>query len=656
MRKQLYVYFGLFCFLSVLLVKPAPAQESDILQVRGVTVTKGAAPGYIEDRVCAMCHSQKYRSYQEVGMAQSFYRPKAERFIENFKENHFFHELSKRHYEMIRRDDQLFFKRYQRDEKGNPINVFEIKIDWIMGSGNHSRVYLYQTEAGELYQLPVAWYTQTQSWGMAPGFDWPTHLGVTRVVRRECMFCHNAYPNVPVGNDAFEAPHVYPKQLPEGTGCQRCHGPGANHVRTVFSGELDTKKIRAAIINPKRLTPQLRDDICFECHMQPSVVIFGVRRFDRPVYSFRPGQRLSDYLVQVDVKEEGKEKIERFEINHHPYRLLQSPCFKESKGALNCLICHDPHRKVPKEKRAEHYRTACLTCHKADSCHLKSHSGDCAYCHMPERRTHDVIQVVMTDHLIQRKPEEKKVRLAPLKETVPIIVDVQFMEPGQAPQGDLGEVYRAVSVMRAGGSINAVDRLAAMLPKANPPELVPYLDLAKGQMQYKRFAEAERTLKTILARAPELDLAEAWLGISLIGLNRKIEATGAIRRALKKMKTSAEAEFNLGWLFLEVGAAREAAVHIERAIQLRPNLVTAWLYLGHAQSKLNQPQKAIKSYKRTLEIDPTHTRAYLALGRVLLKTGNRTEAFRYWRHGVKVAAKPEPIAKALAKYSTSKTQ
>ena len=40
-----------------------------------------------------------------------------------------------------------------------------------LGSGNHSRGYLYRTPSGELYQLPLMWYTQTGRWGMAPGYD-----------------------------------------------------------------------------------------------------------------------------------------------------------------------------------------------------------------------------------------------------------------------------------------------------------------------------------------------------------------------------------------------------------------------------------------------------------------------------------------------------
>ena len=70
-------------------------------------------------------------------------------------------------------------------------------------------------------QEAVAWYTQTRSWGMAPGFDRPDHDGVLRRVRRECIFCHASYPDLPAGADAYGAPQVFPARLPEGIGCQR---------------------------------------------------------------------------------------------------------------------------------------------------------------------------------------------------------------------------------------------------------------------------------------------------------------------------------------------------------------------------------------------------------------------------------------------------
>ena len=91
----------------------------------------------------------------------------------------------------------------------------------------------------------------------------------------------------------------------------------------------------------------------------------------------------------------------------------------------------------------------------------------------------------------------------------------------------------------------------------------------------------------------------------------------------------------------------EAVDQFQRAIKARPNMVTAWYYLGYTNAKLKRFSDAVHSYRRTLEIEPSHTRAYLGIGQALLSTGNREEALRYYRHGLKVASRLAPIARAL---------
>ena len=151
-----------------------------------------------------------------MGMAKSFYRPRPENLIENFDAPPYFHEKSKQYFEMRKRGEDIVFRRWQRDSNGARINVFEQVVDWILGSGHHARTYVYRTPGGELYQLPVNWYTATREWRMAPGYDRADHDGVTRRVRHECMFCHNAYAAVPKEPYSYWRPQTFPAELPEG--------------------------------------------------------------------------------------------------------------------------------------------------------------------------------------------------------------------------------------------------------------------------------------------------------------------------------------------------------------------------------------------------------------------------------------------------------
>ncbi len=556
--------------------------------------------GYADDAACANCHADRAKTYQQVGMAKSFYRPRADVFIEDFTAPPYFHERSRQYFEIRRRGGDLYFRRWQLAADGAPIHVFEQKVDWILGSGHHARTYLYATPGGELYQLPLSWYTATREWRMAPGYDRPDHDGVVRRVRHECMFCHNAYASVPEDKLSYWRSQTFPARLPEGIGCQRCHGPGAEHVRT---------QTRDTIINPARLSARLRNDICYECHMQPTVIIAGMRKFGRDIYSFRPGQELDEYAHHIDIDEEDLPRAERFEINHHPYRLEQSRCFTESEGRLSCLTCHDPHRKVTD---AAHYRKACM------SCHANPHrvNEDCTSCHMPKRRPQDVVHTVMTDHLIRRMPPGPGV-LAPREEREPAVSRVESTD----------ELYDAVALVRAtgGASAGAMGRLARLLRERKPGEIEPYLDLASAQLRHRRWKELDETTTLILARDAKQELALEWRAVARAALTRD---SGEAIRILSTLQRP-EAAFNAGLFLAGAGRTKEAIAFYERALAARPNLAAAWHRLGDARRECGDAPGAVDAYRRALEIEPAHARAREAIVDRLNAMGDVEEAARY---------------------------
>ena len=540
--------------------------------------------GYVDDAACAECHADRAQTYQHVGMAKSFYRPRAGVFIEDFDAPPFFHVKSSQYFEMRRQGDGLVFRRWQVAADGTPIHVFEQPVHWILGSGHHARTYLYATPGGELYQLPISWYTATREWRMAPGYDRADHDGVVRRIRHECMFCHNAYPAAPGDELSYWRSQTFPQQLPEGIGCQRCHGPGAKHAQT---------RTRDTILNPARIGTRLRNDICYECHMQPTVILAGLRKFGRDVYSFRPGEPLADYAQQIDIDEEGLPRGDRFEINHHPYRLEQSKCFTASEGRLSCLTCHDPHRKVTD---AAHYRKACMSCHQAPH----RASEDCTSCHMPKRRPQDVVHTVMTDHFIRRTPGGPEL-LAPLEEREPAITRV---ESGDA-------LYDVVALVRATSGANAgsVRKLAELLAVRKPAEIEPYLDLAAALLRHRRWRELDEVTALILARAPQQELALEWRALARAALTRD---TGEAIRVLSTLQRP-EAIFNAGVLLAGRGQMQEAMAMYDRALAARPNLAAAWYRLGEARRECGDDFGALVAFRRAAAIEPTHERALEAL-------------------------------------------
>jgi len=601
-------------------------------------VTTGAAPGYVGEAACATCHAAIARTYREVGMHQSFYRPSSAKIIEDFERNHFYHAASGRHYEMSWRDGQMYMKRYQLTDDGGQMNVLEQRVDYVIGSGHHSRGYVYRNDAGELYGLPVVWYTQEKSWGMAPGYDRPDHDDFTRPITRACMFCHNAYPDVPAGSDHYGQPDVFPANLPEGIGCERCHGPGAEHVRLANDADADPDAVRTSIVHPGKLTLDLQHDLCMQCHMQPSSKRTSFwRRFGRGDYSYRPGQPLIDYMMFLDV--EGlPNDADRFEIDSHAYRMRQSTCFTASSGRLTCTTCHDPHRKVPADESIAHYRTACFGCHTQESCPIDlmskgDHSvppGDCTSCHMPKRRTEDVVHVVMTDHRIQRWKPERDL-LAPLAETPqPDGGQVRIYPSGRSLGTAIDDVYTSLAALRdrqSGGleALQAAIRALEPADRSGPSErpdaslfaLDPYVELGIAQLGMRKFADAAGTFERVVTAHPDLALGHANLGVAAAGLGQDERAVQHLRHAIELDRRSPDAHFNLGASLARLNRHEEAIAQYDTALSLRPIYAKTHFNLGNIHARQNGYDVAAEHFGLAAAADPDLVAAYNNLGSAL---------------------------------------
>ncbi|HWC00779.1 MAG TPA: hypothetical protein VG672_28930, partial [Bryobacteraceae bacterium] len=187
-------------------------------------------------------------------MGRSFNKIDADHPIEPFSGKPFYHEASDSYFSMVQHDGKTFQRRWQIGYDGRETNIEEKSVDYVLGSGNHGRTYLHLTARNGLQQLPLGWYAEKGgSWAMLPGFDRPDYPGSERPVHYECIFCHSAYPKIPKANEEDGAETVYQLPLPGSIDCQRCHGPGERHIRTVGLPNVTPEQIRASIVNPARL-------------------------------------------------------------------------------------------------------------------------------------------------------------------------------------------------------------------------------------------------------------------------------------------------------------------------------------------------------------------------------------------------------------------
>src|SRR5579864_8903229 len=251
-----------FCLAWLGKVAAVWAQRG-VVRIAGSGGTTGA---YIDSKVCAGCHPSIWESYGRTGMGRSFYRPSAANRIEDYTQT-YYHRASETYYAMVQLDGKYFQRQYQLDFDGKQTNVSEAEVDFIVGSGDHSRTYLHRTSRNTLIELPLAWYAEKGGyWAMNPGYDRPDHQGRRRLIGYDCMFCHNAYPEIPAEAGRRSDP-VY-SSIQEGIDCQRCHGPGAKHVALARQENTPRADVRAAIVNPARLAPDRQMEVCLQCHLE----------------------------------------------------------------------------------------------------------------------------------------------------------------------------------------------------------------------------------------------------------------------------------------------------------------------------------------------------------------------------------------------------
>ncbi len=427
---------------------------------------------YVDARICAGCHADIARTYSKTGMARAFYAPDAASVP---SPTPYFHQASGTWYQVVSKNGGWYQRWWQIGVKGRQESSGESRIDYVMGSGNHVRTYLHRSVRGTLVELPLAWYSENGgSWAMNPGLD-TSDPPVGRKIDYECMFCHNSYPTVPAGHNETGSEPVFAAQLPQGIDCQRCHGPGGNHIQAVKSGAKLTE-IRAAIVNPSRLTKERAMEVCMQCHLETtSAPLPGVvRRFDRAPFSYRPGEALSTFQFSFD-HAPGSGREGKFEIVNSAYRLRQSRCFLESKGELGCTTCHDPHDIQHGQTSLDAYNKVCSRCHAQSTIAANEHpsGGNCVGCHMPKRRAEDVVHAVMTDHLIQRRPPANLTAEFPERHG-----QVLEYRGEVVPYGDKDDLYTAVAQVHHMSNLKGgIPRLEAEIARRKPQRPEFYMEL-----------------------------------------------------------------------------------------------------------------------------------------------------------------------------------
>jgi tetratricopeptide (TPR) repeat protein len=585
---------------------------------------------YADRASCVGCHADEAAGYAHTGMARAFYKPQQSNTVDSpASERQFFHAVSGTWFSMTAHDGGFFQRRWQIGFDGTPTNVEELSIDSVMGSGNHVRSYLHREQDGTLIELPLAWYSEGSGhWGMNPGFD-NAHPMTRRTIAYECMFCHNGYPQVPATahRDLIAAPTY--NSLPEGIDCQRCHGAAAAHVKAAQTPGTSLQRIRALVLNPERLSNDRQMEVCEQCHLETTSHLLPdrIRHYDQEPFGYDPNHPLADFNAYF-VRDPAKGRTDNFEIASEAYRLRQSQCYLQSGGALTCETCHDPHNLHKGPQSAVYYANVCMRCHASNlpqqiSEHKHTASTECIACHMPQRRTEDVVHAVMTDHLIQRRAPPSKVLLAARQE----ISDT----PATAYHGPVlrylldheslsmvDALYDADAQVIDGSNLGAgIPALSDRIRTQQPHHPDFSVELGDAMRHSGDLSGAIEAYRQALKVDPWSSRAQRRLGVALGSAGQTDEALSVLRAAIGREPGNSLLWYERALVELRSGDSGNAVSDLKKALELTPDFADAQDTLGSAQAQSGDLLEAERSFRAAMAVNPYDSEIRANLGRVL---------------------------------------
>lgn len=505
---------------------------------------------YVGNQACAPCHSAIYESYQRTSMAHA-----SGPAIDGFMPAEFTHKASGVHYRIYTENGRAWLS---FDRPGDPEVRGTRELLYYIGSGRRGLTYLFETD-GFLFESPVNWYANKRMWDTAPAYQTAREIPLNLPAYTSCLRCHVSGMQAPAKGTDNRYPE--PPFTHNGVACERCHGSGAAHVKG------------GAIVNPAKLTPARRDDICMQCHLEGKAAI---ERPGRHAYEFQPGDALSDYVryfLLVDAKGSGLGAVSQVEA------LAQSQCKKKSGDAMSCTSCHDPHRSPSAEQRVAFYRGKCLACHGA-AFGAKHHSDhpDCTTCHMPASPSTDVAHTEVTDHRIPRRPQISPQLLqnpdATFSSSLPRLVPFPDTKSEPDPR-DLALAWNSVAENGMSVAEPQARELLSKALKQSPGDPALLSALAYAEQRRGSTEHARELYQKALAQDPTLVDAATNLGVIEAQAGDLQGAMLLWQNAFQRTPARSSIGLNIVRAYCAAGKFSEARTYTLRVLDFNPDLPSA---------------------------------------------------------------------------------
>lgn len=506
-------------------------------------------------------------------------------------------------------NDSLMIMEF-RIENGDTTHKRIQKISYIIGSGQHTNSHLIDIN-GYIYQAPITFYTQKKQWDMAPGMENGFSSRFSRVIEFECMNCHNGLPTAAQGSI-----NKYQK-IQTGIDCERCHGPGSLHVARVSSNMLvDTsKEIDYSIVNPKKLSVALQNQLCMRCHLQGITVLNEGATF----FDFKPGDQINEHWNIFLPRFDGRN--DKFLMASQADRLLQSKCFTESQN-LSCITCHNPHLTV-KQTPAAQFNKPCITCHSQGKTECKEtiaarkiNNDNCSGCHIIKSGSIDIPHVSISDHKIQIPGKEN------VKENGKFL-GLKCLTTDQPAPETMAEGYLIY--------YEAFNKDAGLLDSAKY-----YLGKSDMKSAYAKkikihyFTLSENVNEIIpLAKDLKKEDLDAWTAYRIgnaYQFNNRNEADTYFQIAADLEPFNLDYRYKLAANQLELKQNGKAEMQLKFILEQNPDYELAWLSMAFIQSYKGDMAGAENSLINCINLNPDQLNARLNLANLYINTRQKSRA------------------------------
>jgi tetratricopeptide (TPR) repeat protein len=505
------------------------------------------------------------------------------------------------------------------------------RIDYIYGSGGRADEVYFTWKGNTLHELPIAWLGPQRCWGEQ--FYDPFDPGdFTRVTTVRCVECHFTW----IGHVAGTENEYRRDDAILGVTCERCHGPGREHVE-YHRGHPNDRQARA-VARPRYMSRERQMDLCGQCHTN------AMRAKGRP-FEYRPGEPL-DKFYRLNLGDDRESDHVADQVKY----LQRSRCFQESE--MTCTTCHHPHRPQDAVTVAQ----ACQKCHEPDSCSDRSKlpeavRGQCVSCHMPEyNRVAIKFHTAEDQYVFPMRPHEHRIGIYPAArlETLWKHYRTSASESDRAEARRLSaelsqhwqaEARRFESEHRVMSAIGAWREAYRFEPTtdirrrldeviARQKQIDDDLNAVQQVLRMGRLNEAITILERILKNKPNLARAHGRLGTLYASVGQMARAVTHLEAVEKFDPDDAYGQNMLGWMAYVRGDGAAAIEAFRRADTIRPFTVEIQFRWGLALQLLERWDEAEFRFRTALEIDPNHASAWQGLAYALRHLGRTEEALQ----------------------------